>query len=41
MDTALEAALATLSKHAVEAGLRMPVPREAKQSGRKRKTAAA
>jgi hypothetical protein len=30
-----------MSGHAVEAGLRMPVPREKKQGGRKRKTAAA
>jgi hypothetical protein len=36
MDTALEAALAMLSKHAVESGLRMPVPRERKLPKRKK-----
>jgi hypothetical protein len=40
-ERALESALATLSAHAVEAGLRMPVPREPKQGGRRKKTAAA
>jgi hypothetical protein len=41
MERALESALATLSAHAVEAGLRMPVPREQKPGGRRKKTAAA
>jgi hypothetical protein len=41
MDRALEAVLATLSTHAVEAGLRMPVPRGKKPGGRRKKTAAA
>jgi hypothetical protein len=41
MDRALEAVLATLSTHAVEAGLRMHVPRGKKPGGRGKKTAAA
>ncbi len=42
MDRALEAALAKLAAHAVEAGLRMPQPRAAKPatSGRRRKAGA-
>jgi hypothetical protein len=40
MERALEGALATMSVHAVEAGLRMPVRRERK-GGRRKKTAAA
>jgi hypothetical protein len=43
MDRAIEAALAALSAHAVEAGRRMPQPRGSKHatSGRRRKTSAA
>jgi hypothetical protein len=41
MDRALEAATASLSAHAAEAGLRMPQPREKKPGGRRKKTAAA
>lgn len=41
MDRALEAALATLSAHAVEAGLRMPQPRTKLNGGRCKKTTAA
>lgn len=37
MENAIEAALTTLSKHAVEAGLRMPVPRK-KEAGRRKET---
>ncbi len=43
MNLAIEAALATLSAHAVETGLRMPQPRATKSAvgGRRRKTSAA
>ena len=42
MESVVEAALATLGVHAVEAGLRMPQPRERKvDAGRRKKTAAA
>ena len=43
MERAIEAALAALSAHAVEAGLRMPQPRATKPvaGGRRRRTSAA
>jgi hypothetical protein len=43
MERAIDAALAALSAHAVEAGLRMPQPRNAKPAagGRRKKTTAA
>jgi hypothetical protein len=42
MGRALESALATMSAHASEAGVRMPAPREPKATGsRRKKTAAA
>jgi hypothetical protein len=41
MERALEAALATMSAHAVESGIRMPQPREPKPSAKRKKTAAA
>ena len=41
MEGAVEAALATMSVHAVEAGFRMPQPRERKQGAKRKKTVAA
>jgi hypothetical protein len=42
MERAFESALATMSAHASEAGVRMPAPREPKATGsRRKKTAAA
>ncbi len=41
MVLALEAAQAELSKHAVEAGLRMPQPRTKLNAGRRKKSSAA